>query len=129
ARQPALAAGTILDEEHLRRAVHGMLSATEDKGVPAWIGKVDAALRADPSRPIGDLAGEIGVSPAWTGPAYRRSTGQSIKETAARLRVERAARLLRESDGALADIAADAGFCDQSHMNRLFRRVLGRSPV
>lgn len=49
-------------------------------------------------------------------------------ETAARFRVERAARLLRETDHACAYIAHEAGFCDQSHMNRTFRRLLGRAP-
>ena len=29
----------------------------------------------------------------------------------------------------IASIALEAGFCDQSHMNRTFRRVLGRSPA
>jgi AraC family transcriptional regulator len=128
ARQLALACGTALNEKALRRAVRGLLSA-EDNATPGWIGNVNAALRANPARRIGELAGESGISAAWIGPAYRRCTGQSIKETAARLRVERAARLLRESDRSLVDIAADTGFCDQSHMNRLFRRVLGRSPA
>jgi transcriptional regulator GlxA family with amidase domain len=49
-------------------------------------------------------------------------------ETAARFRVERAARALRETDHACAYIAHEAGFCDQSHMNRTFRRLLGRAP-
>lgn len=42
--------------------------------------------------------------------------------------VERAARLLRETDESCAGIALEAGFRDQSHMSRVFRRVLGRSP-
>lgn len=129
ARQLTIACGAMLDEDYLRRAMHGLLSAAEDDRVPAWIAKVDAALRADPSCRIGALAADVGVSPAWIGPAYRRGAGQSIKETAARLRVERAARLLRESDADLAGIAMQTCFCDQSHMNRLFRRVLGRSPL
>jgi transcriptional regulator GlxA family with amidase domain len=67
--------------------------------------------------------------PSWLGSAYRQSTGEGLRETAARLRVERATHLLRETDEALGSIAAAAGFCDQSHMNRSFRRILGRSPV
>lgn len=129
ARQLAGACGAALDEEYLRQAMRRLLSAAEDRAAPAWIAKVDAALRADPCRRIGDLAGEVGVSPAWIGPAYRHCTGQLLKDTASRLRVERAARLLRESDRGLADIAMATGFCDQSHMNRLFRRVLGRPPT
>jgi AraC family transcriptional regulator len=49
-------------------------------------------------------------------------------ETAARFRVERAARALRETNHPCAYIAHEAGFCDQSHMNRSFRRLLGRAP-
>jgi len=46
-----------------------------------------------------------------------------------RRRVEQAAALLRRSDRKLVDIALASGFCDQSHMNRCFRAVLGRTPV
>ena len=41
---------------------------------------------------------------------------------------ERALLLVRSTDRAFAAIAADAGFCDQSHMVRKFRRLLGRTP-
>lgn len=94
-----------------------------------WIDDVITRLRADPRRSAADLAREIGRSPAWIGPAYRHSVGEGLQETAARFRVEHAARLLRESGLGLAAIAAEAGFCDQSHMNRSFRRVLGRLPT
>jgi AraC family transcriptional regulator len=129
ARQLVAACSTALPEEYLRDAMRGLLSAAEDARAPSWIGRVDAALRVDPSYRIGELARDVGVSPAWIGPAYRRWTGQSIKQTVARLRVEHAARLLRESDRSMSQIAREADFCDQSHMNRLFRRVLGRPPT
>ena len=45
------------------------------------------------------------------------------------LLVEAAVILLESTDLHLAEIAADAGFCDQSHMNRAFRRFLGRTPA
>ena len=112
-------------------ARHLLLVAREEskQRTHAWIGKLDAALRADPCRRVNDLAHEVGLSPAWIGPAYRHHVGESLKDTSTRLRVECAARLLRESDRSLSRIAADSGFCDQSHMNRLFRRVLGRPPA
>jgi AraC family transcriptional regulator len=43
--------------------------------------------------------------------------------------VERATALLRYGRNGLADIAIAAGFCDQSHMNRAFHAVLGRTPL
>jgi AraC-like DNA-binding protein len=77
---------------------------------------------------VNDLAREVKRHPSWLGTAYRRAIGEGLTETAARLRVERAARLLRETDQTGADVAQEAGFCDQSHMNRTFRRLLGRLP-
>jgi AraC-like DNA-binding protein len=59
----------------------------------------------------------------------KRAPGEGLQESAARFRVERATRLLRETDQPFSCIALEAGFCDQSHMNRTFRRVLGRSPA
>jgi AraC-like DNA-binding protein len=78
--------------------------------------------------PERSLAREVKRHPAWPGTAYRRATGERLQETAARFRLDQAVRLLRESDETGACIAAEAGFYDQIHMNRTFRRLLGRLP-
>ncbi|WP_018971708.1 helix-turn-helix domain-containing protein [Rudaea cellulosilytica] len=132
ARAIAGACVTRLAEADLRNSIRRLFSiALREPGTrsSAWAGDVTARLRADPGRRIGELAREVGRSPAWIGPAYRQSSGEGLQQAAARFRVERAARLLRESDLGFADIAAEAGFCDQSHMNRTLRRLLGRSPT
>jgi transcriptional regulator GlxA family with amidase domain len=86
-------------------------------------------LREDTTLKISDLAIEVRRHPSWVGSAYRHATGEGLQETAARLRVECATRLLRETGQSFSSIALAAGFCDQSHMNRTFRHVLGRSPT
>jgi transcriptional regulator GlxA family with amidase domain len=96
---------------------------------PPWIEDVHRRLRVAPSVRINALANEIGLHPSWLGGAFKRATGESVLEYATRLRVERAAQLLRETSQACAEIALDAGFCDQSHMNRSFQRLLQRSPT
>ena len=95
---------------------------------PDWVGLVARRLRTEPRPRVTKLATEIGRHPSWLGSAYHRACGERLQETVARSRVERAARLLRETDTSLAQVALQAGFCDQSHMNRTFRRTLGRSP-
>jgi AraC family transcriptional regulator len=94
-----------------------------------WVDTIVRRLRQDTTLKVSELAKEVARHPSWTGSAYRRATGEGMQETAARFRVERAARLLRETSQPCASIALESGFCDQSHMNRTFRRVLGRSPV
>jgi AraC-like DNA-binding protein len=94
-----------------------------------WIDAVVDQLREDANTRVTDLARKVNRHPAWMGSAYRRMSGEGLRETAARFRVERAAHLLRETDQACAVVALEAGFCDQSHMNRSFQRILGRSPT
>ena len=132
ARSFAVACAAGSSEADLRASMQRLFAAARrepGEHANAWAGDISARLRADPSRRIGELAREVGRSPAWIGTAYRHVSGEGLQETAARFRVERAAQLLRESEQSLCDIAAEAGFCDQSHMNRTFRRLLGRSPT
>lgn len=119
-------------ESHLRAALRGYLQCANVQPQlvsAAWVDRLRRRLQEDTSLKVADLARELGRHPSWTGSVYRHATGEGLQQTAARLRVERATRLLRETDQPYASIALDTGFCDQSHMNRTFRRVLGRSPT
>lgn len=120
-----------ISEEHLRtglrRLVEGGVPDT-GRAPPRWVNLLDQRLRADTATSVAALAEEVGRHPTWLGAAYKLSQGEGILETAARFRVERAARLLRETELSLAKVASEAGFCDQSHMNRTLRRVLQRTP-
>ena len=132
ARGLALRCDAGLSETALASEIRRLLSVARRepaRETGAWIKTVTERLRSHPGGRIEELARELGRSRAWIGPAYRRSVGERLQEAAARFRVERAARLLRESDGTLPAVALEAGFCDQSHMNRTFRRLLGRSPT
>jgi AraC family transcriptional regulator len=111
----------------LRQFVQRASSQPQLKG-PSWLHTITRRLSEDATLGVKDLAWEVQRHPSWLGTAYRHATGEGLTETAARLRVERAAYLLRETDQTGAGIAQEAGFCDQSHMNRTFRRVLGRLP-
>lgn len=118
-------------ELEVRLAVRRILAHDADPAGQSphpWAHRVDAMLRNDPSLTVGELARHVGRHPAWLGAAYAQARGEGLRQAAARLRVERAARRLRETDDAPADIAAVTGFCDQSHMVRVFRRLLGRTP-
>lgn len=119
------------DEKTLRDRLRGFCldgaSSAQPKR-PAWIGQVTARLEADPTLRIKDLAADISRHPAWVGAAYARAVGESLPRMAARLKMEHAAYLLRESEQTSASIAAEAGFADQSHMIRTFHALLSRGP-
>jgi AraC family transcriptional regulator len=119
------------DEDRLRAALRQFVqraSSQPQLKAPSWVHTITRRLSEDTTLGVNDLARDVMRHPSWLGSAYRRAMGEGLLETAARLRVERAACLLRETDKTGADVAQEAGFCDQSHMNRTFRRLLGRLP-
>jgi AraC family transcriptional regulator len=99
-----------------------------DGSRPNWLEQVNACLEDEPEVPTREIALRLGVHPLWLTRTYRAVVGEGMHETRRRRRVERALALLAEGDGLAAEVAADAGFYDQSHMIRCFRAVLHRTP-
>lgn len=97
--------------------------------LPAWLESAREELRRRPAITTDQLTRKLNLHPAWFARAYRLAVGEGVSETRRRHRVESAVRLLRDSDQTLANVAAGAGFCDQSHMNRNFVEVLGKTPL
>lgn len=132
ARCLARVCGDDATEDRLRSALRRFVecaSRLPEHAPAAWIDRIRRRLSEDTTLKITDLAVEARRHPSWVGSAYRQAIGEGPLETAARYRVEHAARLLRETVQSHTSIALEAGFCDQSHMIRTFRRVLGRSPT
>jgi AraC family transcriptional regulator len=96
--------------------------------VPGWMDGVrDRIVEEGPGATA--LAHALDLHPAYLARAYRAAMGEGVGETRRRRRVEAASALLRSTRLPLAEVAVAAGFCDQSHMNRCFTTVLGRTPL
>lgn len=61
--------------------------------------------------------------------AFRNTTGLSPYQYLLHCRVARVRELLLNGDLSLAEVAAQAGFADQSHMTNLFKRLAGTTPL
>ena len=76
-----------------------------------------------------ELAHAAGLSPFHFARQFKTATGHPPHDYLIRLRVDRAQELMRRERGwTMAAVAQDAGFADQSHMARHFKRVLGVTP-
>lgn len=73
------------------------------------------------------IARELGLNVSTLGRRFRAETGSSPMARLARLRIELVQALLI-SGASMADAAISAGFCDQFHCSRVFRRVTGMPP-
>lgn len=109
---------------------HVAKRATHDSDEPAWLSNADAAVRESFHQPfdLARLASDIGVHPTHLCRTFRRFRGHTISDAMARARVQYVARRLAESEDSLADVAVQAGFTDQSHMTRIFKRITGYPP-
>jgi AraC family transcriptional regulator len=87
---------------------------------------IEANLGGDVS--VAVLAQECRMSAAHFARAFRQSTGIAPHRWLVLRRVEVSKDLLRNSTRAIADIARDCGFSDQSHFTRVFTNVVGVSP-
>lgn len=75
-----------------------------------------------------DLAEMAGLSVSHFERRFRRVFGASPRQYLVRIRVENAARLLRETERSVSQIALDCGFYDHAHFSRSFRKIMQRSP-
>ena len=88
-----------------------------------------AILAADPTRPIASVASELGVSHGHLDREFRRIVGMSPRRLARLLRLERLLTAIDvQANVPWADLAAELGWTDQSHLIRDFRRHTGATP-
>lgn len=98
---------------------------------PPWLARALDFLESEFRRGlrIREVAREVGTHPTHLARVFRRNVGVPIGDYVHRLRVRWASEELCRPGARLADVAAAAGFADQSHMTRVFKRVTGDSPA
>jgi AraC family transcriptional regulator len=98
---------------------------------PRWLDRVCELLhdRFSESFSLGEVAAAIGISADHLTRSFRQCHGCTVGEYVRRLRVEFACRRLAASERPLVEIALDAGFTDQSHFTKTFKRQMGVTPA
>jgi transcriptional regulator GlxA family with amidase domain len=76
---------------------------------------------------IHSLADLAGLSSYYLVRAFRKQVGIPPHKYQTLVRINRARKLLRSGEK-ISEVAYQTGFCDQSHLNRCFRSVLGVAP-
>ncbi len=79
--------------------------------------------------PLDDLAGMVQLSRSYFCRAFRVSTGVTPHQWQLNARVELAKSLMLTTRQPLALVALEAGFSDQAHFTRMFRKITGNNPL
>lgn len=116
----------------LIRALHLRLfgeSASAPVG-PLDMQRLDAHIHSNLARRItvAELAQVACLSPSHFHAQFKESVGLTPHQYLLKQRLDRAARLLRESDLSLVRVAGECGFSSQSALTTAMRRYLGLTP-
>jgi AraC family transcriptional regulator len=76
-----------------------------------------------------DVARQVGVHPVHLARSFQRWYSGSMRKLVRERRIKFACRQLLQSDSSLAEVAASAGFFDQSHFGKVFRETVGLTPA
>lgn len=115
-------------------------AATEEESLGAsWIrglchsrlGGVVLQLHRDPARAwtVDGLAAGAGMSRSAFAAAFRTVVGEPPRQFLTKWRMNVAARVLRESDFSVAEVAAKVGYASEQAFGKAFKRAVGATPA
>jgi AraC-like DNA-binding protein len=113
----------VLQTQNRRPRIRGGLPAWRARRVTAYI---DAHLAGRVS--VAGLARLTGLSAGHFSRAFKQSFGVSARTFLRRRRIELAQGMLLSTDLHLNEIAYCCGLCDQPHLSKMFRGVVGENP-
>jgi AraC family transcriptional regulator len=104
---------------------------TPESALPRWLEQAREFLHAHFSdeMTLESIARTVRTHPVHLARVFRRHYGCTVGEYVRRLRVEAACRELSSTDAPLPQIALAAGFYDQSHFSRTFKKIVGLTPT
>jgi AraC family transcriptional regulator len=127
---PARLALNGLALEALALALRGRTCIEDRESMPAWLKRARDFVhdRYRQALELSEIADEIGVEPALLARAFRARFGTPLGTYQRRLRLDWAAAELAATEEPLGRVALRAGFYDQAHFTRHFRRHTGQTP-
>lgn len=101
-----------------------------ERKAPAWLKHVKDFLTANFSEPPGltDVAAAVDIHPTHLARVFRQFESCTVGDYVRAARIRFAQQRMLESNEPLVEIALAAGFADQTHFTRSFKRVTGLTP-
>ncbi|MBB6670138.1 response regulator transcription factor [Cohnella nanjingensis] len=114
------------------KLVHKSALALQDRqrDASAVIGKIQAFIQDNLHKDLSrdDIAHSVYRNPAYLSRLFRKETGLSLTDYIAQAKIERAKRLLTDTNDKISNIAEGLGYLHFSYFAKLFKKVTGLTP-
>lgn len=78
---------------------------------------------------LNSIAEHVYLNPAYFSKLYKKETGETYMEFLTKLRIEKAKKLLKETNIKTSDIGTAVGYPNPQYFTTLFKKVLGITPL
>jgi AraC-like DNA-binding protein/ligand-binding sensor protein len=116
--------------QHLS-TLSNQIALQEANAEPPIIHRAKEFIETHKSDPISlsEVARALNVSTFYFCKLFKKATGINFTEYLSRVRIEKAKNLLLNPNLRVSEIAYEVGFQSLTHFNRVFLRIVGRSPT
>ena len=116
--------------QHLSTLSNQLVVQQENTEPPA-ITRAKQYIQAHQSEKLtlGQVARAVNMSTFYFCKIFKKATGTNFTDYVSRVRVEKAINLLLNPNLRISEIAYEVGFQSLTHFNRVFKKILGRSPT
>jgi len=116
--------------QHLS-TLSNQIALQEANAEPPIIHRAKEFIEKHKSDPISlsEVARALNVSTFYFCKLFKKATGINFTEYLSRVRIEKAKNLLLNPNLRVSEIAYEVGFQSLTHFNRVFLRIVGRSPT
>jgi AraC family transcriptional regulator len=103
---------------------------TSERKPPSWLKSIKECLRETFSEPpdLKELGEAVNIHPTHIARVFRQFEHCTVGDYIREVRINYARHRMLESNDSLVEIALAAGFADQTHFTRSFKRVTGMTP-
>lgn len=116
--------------EHLALVANQILVQDENAEPPMILRAKDFINRNQAEDiSLGDVAKAVNTSTFYFCKMFRKATGLHFTDYLSRVRVEKAKNLLLNPNLRVSEVAFEVGFQSLTHFNRVFRKIVGKSPT
>lgn len=129
-------------EKHTQNPIENLLldvykkflkQKSSTRKIPGWAKEIKEIIQdqidTNLSLSLKEVSQSLNVHPTYLSREFSKYFDDlTFGEYIRKLRIEKSVQLLNQSKYSLAEIAYLTGFSDQSHFNRIFKKVLGKNP-